>query len=141
MHWYAIKPSQPTNLNGKEPGLSYYLSWAEGKWTSGFIPSNGHWSERKRKQLRVELELDSSSLFPKTITVTPSISTHSERKLHRLYNCGRFFFFIYYHFSLVISYHSVWLGLELFSLVHVQLHTLSAGVHARVRRMWQPQMS
>ena len=45
-----------------------------------------------------------------------------------LYNCGRIFF--YYHFSLVISYHSVWLGLELFGLVHVQVHTLSA-VHAR----------
>ena len=29
-------------------------------------------------------------------------------------------FFLYYHFSLVISYHSVWLGLELFGLVHVQ---------------------
>ena len=35
-------------------------------------------------------------------------------------------FFLYYHFSLVISYHSVWLGLELFGLVHVQVHTLRA---------------
>ena len=25
------------------------------------------------------------------------------------------FFFIYYHFSLVISYHSVWLGLKVFA--------------------------
>ena len=29
-------------------------------------------------------------------------------------------FFLYYHFSLVISYHSVWLGLELFGLLHVK---------------------
>ena len=49
-------------------------------------------------------------------------------------------FFLYYHFLLVISYHSVWLGLELFDLVHIQVHTLSAGVHARARRMWQSQM-
>ena len=49
------------------------------------------------------------------------------------YNCGRIFF-LYYHFSLVISYHSVWLGWELFGLVHVQVHTLSA-VHARARRL------
>ena len=49
-------------------------------------------------------------------------------------------FFLYYHFLLVISYHSVWLGLELFGLVHVQVHTLSA-VHDRTLRMWQSQMS
>ena len=29
-------------------------------------------------------------------------------------------FFLYHHFSLVISYHSVWLGLELLGSVHVQ---------------------
>ena len=29
-----------------------------------------------------------------------------------LYNCGMIF--LYYNFSLVISYHSVWLGVELF---------------------------
>ena len=39
-----------------------------------------------------------------------------------LYNCGRIFL-LYYHFSLVISYHLVWLGLELFGLVQVQVHT------------------
>ena len=39
-----------------------------------------------------------------------------------LYNCGRIF--LYYHFSLVISYHSVWLVLE-----------LSAGIHALARRI------
>ena len=61
-----------------------------------------------------------------------------EIEIKVLYNCGRIF--LYYHFSLVISYHSVWLGLELFGLVHVQVHTLSA-VHARARRMWQSQMS
>ena len=43
-------------------------------------------------------------------------------------------FFLYNHFSLVISYHSAWLGLELFGFVHVQLNTLST-VHARARRM------
>ena len=47
-----------------------------------------------------------------------------------LYNCGRIF--LYYHFSLAISY-SVWSGLELFGLVHV--HTFSAGVHVRAQRM------
>ena len=36
--------------------------------------------------------------------------------------------FLYSHYSLVISYHSVWLGLELFGLVHVQVHTLRPGV-------------
>ena len=55
-----------------------------------------------------------------------------------LYNCRRIF--LYYHFSLVISYHSVWLGLELFGLVHVQVHTLSA-VRARARMIGQSQMS
>ena len=55
-----------------------------------------------------------------------------------LYKCGRIF--LYYHFSLVISYHLVWLGLELFGLVHVQVHTLSA-VHACAWRMCQSQMS
>ena len=49
-------------------------------------------------------------------------------------------FFLYYHFSLVISYHSVRLGLELFGLVPVQVHILSV-VHARARRIWQSQMS
>ena len=44
------------------------------------------------------------------------------------------FFFLDYHFSLIISYNSVWLGLELFGLVHVQVHTLST-VHARAHRM------
>ena len=56
-----------------------------------------------------------------------------------LYNCRMIF--LYYHFSLVISYHSVWLGLELFGLVHVQVHTVIAGIQARAWRMWQSQMS
>ena len=50
-----------------------------------------------------------------------------------LYNCGMIF--LYYHFSLVICYHSVWLGLELFGLVHVQGDQLSARVHAHAQRM------
>ena len=68
------------------------------------------------------------------------LSIYLSAELPLLYNCGRIFF-LYYHFSLVISYHSVWLGLELFGLVHMQAHSLSAGDHARARRMWQSQMS
>ena len=63
-----------------------------------------------------------------------------KKKTQRCYMIAEWFF-LYYHFSLVIPYHSVLFGLELFYLVHVQVHTLSAGVHARARRMWQSQMS
>ena len=43
-------------------------------------------------------------------------------------------FFLYYDLLLVISYHSVWLGLELFRLVNVQVNTL-ISVHARARNI------
>ena len=46
----------------------------------------------------------------------------TENYLPVLYNYGMIFFYIN-HFSLIIFYHSVWLGFELFGLVHLQVHT------------------
>ena len=51
-----------------------------------------------------------------------------------LYNYGMIFFYIN-HFSLIIFYHSVWLGFELFGLVQLQVqHTLST-VHVCAQRI------
>ena len=64
---------------------------------------------------------------------TPTTSLQRGKTPHNCYIIAEGFF-LYYPFSLVISYHSVWLSLELFGLVHVQVHTLSA-INARARRM------
>ena len=57
--------------------------------------------------------------FPKSISLKVNVKTQQEFEfpyfeftVYLLYNCGMIF--LYYLFSLVISYHLVWLGFELF---------------------------
>ena len=43
-------------------------------------------------------------------------------------------FFYFNHFSLIIFYHSVWLGFELFGL-RVQVHSIGCSLHSRAKDM------
>ena len=52
------------------------------------------------------------------------------------YIIKEWFFFYINHFSLIIFYHSVWLGFELFGL-RVQVHSHGVQFYASAQRIWQ----
>ena len=59
---------------------------------------------------------------------------HMCRTIILLYNQGIIFFFCINHFSLIIFYHSVWLGIELFGL-RVQVYSYWVHFYARAQRI------